>query len=200
MAKRLALLIGNSIFDHKDFPNLHVPGNDARDFRQVLQQYGGFEILDTPLNAPAEKVKQAIDELFGRAERGDLVLLYYSGHGYRDRNGRHYLIAKDSRPERLRSTAVAESFIQGAMSDSRSRHCIVILDCCFSGAFIEGKKSGAEPMLLEKLKGEASAILASSGKIQYSFEEKERNSLFTRYLLQGIKTGEADEDVLYGFA
>lgn len=195
MAKRLALLIGNKTFDHKNtFPNLRTPIDDVRNLARVLQEHSDFEILAALMDANVETINRAIDDLFSGVERGDLVLLYYSGHGYRDRNGQHYLIAKNSRPNRLRSTAISGTFIHDVMSDSRSRHQIIILDCCFSGAFIKGQKSGAEPLVLEELKGEGRAILASSGKIQYSFEEKGQNSLFTQHLLEGIETGEADED------
>lgn len=197
MARRLALLIGNQTFDNiKVFPDLRTPANDVRDFADVLKKYGGFEVLSTLVDATAEAIRQAIDDLFSEAERGDLTLLYYSGHGYKGRDARHYLIAKNSRPDRLPSTAVRETFIHDVMSISRSRHKVIILDCCFSGAFIKGRKGGVEPLLLEELKGEATAVLTSSGSIQYSYEsEKEgRNSLFTQYLLEGIKTGQADEN------
>ena len=48
--------------------------------------------------------------------------------------------------------------------------------------------------MLEKLRGEATAILASSGTIQYSFEQEGRYSLFTRHMLEGMETGHADKD------
>jgi uncharacterized caspase-like protein len=194
--RRLALLIGNSNFDDvQTFRHLHTPANDVKDFAQSLQTYGDFEMVETLINAPADQITRAIDDLFSQAETDDLVLLYYSGHGYRGRDGRHYLIAKDTQPKRLLSSGIRDTFIHEAIKNSRAKHRVIILDCCFSGAFVAGRKGGAgEPLLLEELTEEGTAILASSSTIQHSFEENCHHSLFTHYLLRGINTGQADED------
>jgi DNA-binding winged helix-turn-helix (wHTH) protein len=196
MGRRLALLIGNTTFDNpKTFPMLHTPANDIRDFARVLREYGSFEILNTLLDETSGIIDRAIDDLFSEAERGDLVLLYYSGHGYRGRTGNYYLASRNSHPKRMRSTSVPAFFIHDVMKSSRSRHKLIILDCCFSGAFIKDRKGGVrEPVLLTEMRGEAEAILASSGIVEYSFEEEGPNSLFTQYLIQGIETGKADQN------
>lgn len=196
MPRRLALLIGNTKFENsKSFPPLRTPVNDVQDFAAALKKYGDFEVFDMLIDATFETISQKIENLFSKAEQDDLILFYYSGHGFRGLDGRHYLVATNTQPDLLRSTGVSEAFIQDIMSNSRSQQRVVILDCCFSGGFITGRKSGVgEPLLFDELKGEATAILASSGTIQYSFEELGRNSLFTQFLLGGIKTGEADQD------
>ena len=188
--KRLALLIGNSSFDEvQTFRHLRTPPNDVKDFAQSLQTYGDFETIETLIDAPADQITRAIDDLFGQAEADDLVLLYYSGHGYRGQDGRHYLIAKDTQPKRLLSSGIRDTFIHEAIKNSRAKHRVIILDCCFSGAFVAGRKSGAgEPLLLEELMEEGTAILASSNTIQHSFEENCHHSLFTHYLLRGINS------------
>lgn len=195
MARRIALLIGNKIFNESDhFPTLLTPENDVRDLAEVLRTICEFEIFDQLIDKDAGNIRDAVEDLYGQVEKGDLTLLYYSGHGYKDTFGQHYLVAKNTSTKRLMNTGVHESFLHDVMRRSRTRHKIIVLDCCFSGAFIKGKKSGADSVVLEKLKGEASAILASSSNVQYSFEERERNSLFTHYVLEGINTGQADED------
>ncbi|GAB4528275.1 MAG: hypothetical protein Kow0063_04330 [Anaerolineae bacterium] len=196
MARRLALLIGNSKFiDAETFPELRTPGNDAHDLAELLEKNGDFEIVGVLLDEDAQTTLKEIERFYKQAERGDLTLLYYSGHGYRDANGVLYLVARDTNTGELLTTAVRESFINQAMEYSNSRHRIIILDCCFSGAFIEGRKGGPEEsVVLEKLRGQATALLTSSSRIQYSFQDEGRNSLFTHYLLEGIGTGDADED------
>ncbi len=198
MTKRSALLIGNTTFEYTEtFANLVTPANDAEDFAVILQQYGNFEIQDRLVNAPADLMRQRIESLFSEAEADDLVLLYYSGHGYRSSDGRFYLVAADSQPERLLSTGISESFIREVMHASRAQQRVIILDCCFSAKLAEGRKSAAlaEPLLLDELRAGATDILASSRALQHSFFDKNsRNSLFTQFLLQGIKTGQADRD------
>jgi hypothetical protein len=198
VARRLALLIGNSKFvDAETFPELRTPANDARDLAEVLEELGEFEIAGVHLDEDAQAIQTGIERFFTQADRGDLTLLYYSGHGYKDTKGVLYLVARNTQTDQLLTTGVRESFINDAMSYSNSRHRVIILDCCFSGTFIRDRKSGTtgtEALSLEELKGQANALLASSSRIQYSFQEEGRNSLFTRYLLEGIKTGKADEN------
>jgi len=193
VTKRLALLIGNSVFDDiGNFPKLRTPVNDAQDLAVVLEKHCDFEVLGTLMDADADTMRRAVEHLYHQAQRGDLTLLYYSGHGYKDRDARLYLAARNTQSDSILSTGVQESFIHDAMRLSNSRHRIVILDCCFSGAFVKGRKGSDKPILFEELKGEATAILASSGAIQHSFEEDGRNSLFTQYLIDGISSGLAD--------
>lgn len=194
--KRLALLIGNTNFeDNQTFYKLRTPANDVEDFAETLRTYGDFEPVKTLVDAKADTIKRAIDNLFSQAEYDDLVLLYYSGHGYRGHDGRHYLIAEDSQSDLILSSGIQDTFIHDAMKSSRAQHRVIILDCCFSGAFMPGRKGSiGEPLLLEELTGEGTVILASSNTIQHSFEETFHNSLFTRYLLHGINTGQADDD------
>jgi uncharacterized caspase-like protein len=195
MARRLALLIGNSQFvDTETFPALRTPTFDAQDCASMLQKHGDFEIVGLLLDEDAQVIRREMERFFNQAQRGDLVLLYYSGHGYKDTKGYLYLVARDTQTQELLTTGVRESFVRDAMSYSRSRHKVIILDCCFSGALIEDRKSGTESLVLDALSGEVTALLTSSSTIQYSFEEQGRNSLFTQYLLEGIETGQADEN------
>ncbi|MEL7246630.1 MAG: sulfatase-modifying factor protein, partial [Cyanobacteria bacterium J06573_2] len=74
---------------------------------------------------------------------------------------------------------------------------VIILDCCFSGAIATGMtaKDDGSIDLEEQLGGTGRAILTSSSSTQYSFEQEGSElSLYTRYLVEGIKTGAADTD------
>lgn len=72
----------------------------------------------------------------------------------------------------------------------------MILDCCFSGAFgdLLAKDDGSVD-LKTILGAEGRVVLTSSNSIQYSFEQQDGNlSIYTRYLIEGIRTGAADLD------
>jgi len=195
MTRRLALVIGNAQFeDAQSFPALRTPLNDARQFADTLKTHGHFEVVDLLLDQNADKVRLAINRLYSQAQRGDLTLLYYSGHGYKAPNGQLYLAASDTQASLIKATGIWETYLHEAMVDSPSRHRVLVLDCCFSGTFIGDAKAASQPLVFEQLAGEATAILASSGRVQYSFEEQGPTSLFTRHLLAGISSGEADED------
>lgn len=196
MTDRLALLIGNTKFDApENFPKLRTPANDVQDFARCLSRHGKFQIIDKLINKNVEVLKQAIEDFYiNRAKRGELTLLYYSGHGFRDKDGKFYLATKNTQFRRPWTIGIEDDFIRQVIHNSSCKHNVIVLDCCHSGAFIEGRKSGTEPLLFEKLEGITTAILASSRAAEYSFESKGRNSLFTYHLINGIKTGKADKD------
>jgi len=97
----------------------------------------------------------------------------------------------------LHATAVAANFIHDSMEQSRSRRQIIILDSCFSGAFPRGMvaRDDGKVDIAAQLGGEGRAILTATGSTQYAFEEDNQElSIYTRFLIQGIRTGDADLD------
>ena len=74
---------------------------------------------------------------------------------------------------------------------------MIILDCCFSGAFDPSliAKNDESVDLLGQLGAEVRVVFTSSSSTQYSFEQQGSDlSLYTRYLIEGIETGAADRD------
>jgi tetratricopeptide (TPR) repeat protein len=96
----------------------------------------------------------------------------------------------------LKSKAIAAQYVHDLMENSRSRRQVVILDCCFSGAFAKDMKAKGEAVDLQpQLGGEGRAVLTSSSATEYSFEQKEGAlSVYTEYMVEGLRTGIADMD------
>ncbi|MEM6425870.1 MAG: caspase family protein [Cyanobacteria bacterium P01_D01_bin.128] len=197
---KYALLIGVSQYQ----PGLNpLPGtaDDVKAMRSVLSHsdMGGFDEVQTLLNPEPLAMQEAIELFFSNCKKNDLALLFFSGHGIKDDQGRLYLSTpqtrKSDRGDLIRATAVPALFVQDVMGNSRCRRQVVILDCCFSGAFAEGmtaKESGAVD-IANQLGGEGRAVLTSSSSTQYSFEQAgEAGSVYTRYVVEGIETGAAD--------
>ena len=146
-------------------------------------------------------MQEAIEMLFSERTKDDLALLFFSGHGIKDDAGRLYfatrLTRKNRKGELVKATAVPANFVHDIMSNSRCRREIVILDCCFSGAFAEGMTAKDDGVVdvQRQLGGEGRAVLTASTSSQYSFEEQGSElSVYTRYLVEGIETGDADLD------
>ncbi|AFY46929.1 hypothetical protein Nos7524_1035 [Nostoc sp. PCC 7524] len=203
MAK-IALLIGVSEYEPGLNP-LPAAVNDTEAIRQVLahSEIGGFDEANITVlkNPQRQEMEEAIEHLFAGRQKDDLLLFFFSGHGIKDDTGRLYLATRTTRKtpkgDLIRSSAVAASFVHESMSRSRSKRQIVILDSCFSGAFAEGlsAKDDGTLNIREQLGGEGRAILTSSSSTQYSFEQQGSDiSIYTRYLLEGITTGAADND------
>ncbi|MBU7586431.1 MAG: caspase family protein [Nostoc sp. TH1S01] len=201
---KLALLIGVSEY-LPGLSALTAPPMDVREVKRVLQhpEMGGFAEADIQqlLNPEPQKMQEAIETLFSDRTKNDLVLLYFSGHGIKDETGKLYLATsltrKNSQGRLIKSTAVPASFVHNIMSESRSKRQVVILDCCFSGAFAEGwsAKDDGSVDIYTQLGGEGRVVLTSSTSTQYSFEQQGANlSTYTRYFVEGIETGAADTD------
>ena len=185
-----------------------LPGTliDIQEMQRVLQdpKVGGFDQVNLLPNPDVQTLQIRIERLFSEnRSRDDLILLYFSGHGVKDDNGSLYfatsLTRKNEQGSILLGTAVPTNFVQNCMSSSRCKRQILILDCCFSGAFANGmkaKSAGEEAIDIKtQLGGEGRAILTSSTATQVSDAgEGSAISIYTRYLVQGLDTGAADRD------
>ncbi len=152
-------------------------------------------------NPDPQKMQEAIETLFSDRQKDDLVVFYFSGHAIKDESGNLYLATcltrKNPQGQIIKSTSVPASFIHNIMNDSRCKRQVIILDCCFSGAFAQGwsAKDDGSVDIETQLGGERRVVLASSTSIQYSFQQQGDNlSTYTRYLIEGIETGAADLD------
>ncbi|MEO0839847.1 MAG: caspase family protein [Cyanobacteria bacterium J06643_5] len=202
MAK-VALLIGVSEYE----PGLNaLPAavQDVEAMRRVLvdPEMGDFADSDITVlkNPQPQKVRNEIYNLFANRKKDDLVLFYFSGHGIKDEKGKLYLSTRTTRKDNgklVKPSSIAASVLHESINDSRSQRQVIILDCCFSGAIATGMtaKDDGSIDLEEQLGGTGRAILTSSSSTQYSFEQEGSElSLYTRYLVEGIKTGAADTD------
>lgn len=203
MAK-VALLVGVSEYEPGLNP-LPAAVKDLDAMQEVLlhPEIGGFAASDIILlkNPNRQEMEESIEMLFANRHKDDLLLLFFSGHGIKDDTGRLYLGTSQTRKtpqgDLVRSSAVAANFVHENMGRSRSKRQVVILDSCFSGAFAEGlsAKDDGTIDIRTQLGGEGRAILTSSSSTQYSFEQEgEELSLYTRFLIEGMKTGAADTD------
>ncbi len=153
-------------------------------------------VLSNPDKGSMEK---AVEVLFADRQRDDLVLLYFSGHGLKDQKARFFLSTRDTGRDQKGNfslaTALAATKLQEYITDSSSQRQIIILDCCFSGALVQGMPIKGEFNIQEELGGKGRAILTSSSPIEYSFESEDNDlSIYTKYLVEGIETGAADKD------
>ena len=201
MAK-LALLIGISDYDKPGLNSLPAAVKDVVAMERILKapDMGGFDEV-TLLTNLTTQMPYEIEKFFSGRAKDDLVLLYFSGHGIKDDSGRFYfatrITEKNARNELIRSTAVPATFVHEVMKSCRAKRQVIILDCCFSGAFdpdFHTKDDGSID-LKSQLGAEGRVVLASSSSTQYSFEQQGSElSIYTRYLVEGIETGAGDRN------
>jgi hypothetical protein len=202
VARRLALLVATYRYQDSGLRQLAAPGHDAEALAEVLRdpEIAGFDVT-VLVNEPHHIVGETIGEFYHNRRRDDLVLLYFTGHGLKDDQGRLYLAMTNTKRDGLLFTALSAQQIDDAMESCSSRQKILVLDCCYSGAFPAGRIAKTDPQVhtLEKFQGKGRVVLTASDATQYSFEGNEiigqgTRSVFTRFLVEGLTTGDADLD------
>lgn len=205
---RKALIVACDTYDQEGLRRLRSPRADAAALAAVLgdPQIGGFDV-DVVHNEPAHEVQGRVEELFAECRPDDLLLLHLACHGLKSESGELFFAARNTRLSRLASTAVSADFVQRCMRASRSRSIVLLLDCCYGGAFGAGVSVraagpvdvvGSFPAGLEG--GRGRAVITASSAMEYAFEgetladDRSAPSVFTEALVRGLSTGEADRD------
>lgn len=208
--KRLALIIANDRYDNADLHRLRAPAKDAEALREVLsdERLGNFEV-DVVRNALHHEIAYKIEVLLADRQTDDLVLVHFSGHGLKNEKGELFLAAANTKPQYLSSTAVDSGAVVKLMRDSRARRKVLFLDCCYGGAFERGTIARAAPtfdvadlMKDDPDSGRGIAIVTAATAGQFSFEGGSlsdtdtdvKPSIFTGALVEGLRSGEADQD------
>jgi hypothetical protein len=198
---RAALVIATSRYDDPAFSKLRSPVRDAEDLAAVLgdPEIGGFTVT-TVVNQSDSQVKMAIAQFLEERAPDETVLVYISCHGIQDQAGRLYFATTNTEKARPRASALKSTDLEEELDECRARQQILILDCCFSGAFGDGHKGG--PDLEGRLfrPGRGRVVLTASRSYEYSFEGaaidsvSPAGSVFTTGLVKGLRTGDADAD------
>ena len=208
--QRKALIIANDTYEQGALQNLLAPAADAEALGRVsaIPQIGDFAV-QVVRNEPAHVIQAQIEELFSESRPDDVLLLHFSGHGLKSESGELFFAASNTRPNRLGSTAVSADFVQRCMRDSRSRSIVLLLDCCYGGAFAQGVKvrAAGDVNVLDSFPqgqvggGRGRAVITASSAMEYAFEgdqlgddQQHRPSVFTSALVEGLATGDADQD------
>jgi uncharacterized caspase-like protein len=199
---KFALLIGVSEYE-SGLASLPAAVKDVKAVQEILQhpEMGNFDDVKVLIDPGLLEMQAAVNTLFDDRKQQDLVLLYFSGHGITDEYGKFFFANRNTcktiQGKLNKGTAVPASFIHDVMSNCLSERQVIILDCCHSGAFPEGMtlRNAGTLNLKQELGGQGRIVLTSSTALQYSFERQgEDLAIYTRFLVEGIKTGAADLD------
>jgi len=202
--RRHALIIATGSYEHDGLRRLRSAPADAEALGGVLGDpaIGGFAV-DVLRDGSAQQVRSRIEDFFADRRPDDVLLLHLSCHGLKSESGDLYFTARDTRPQRLASTAISADFVQHCLRMSRSRSVVVLLDCCYGGAFARGvrvRAAGDVPVMDSFPPGRGRAVITASSAMEYAFEGDEladaaaTPSVFTSALVEGLRTGEADLD------
>src|SRR4051794_19474330 len=207
--RRRALLVATATYSDPALAALRAPTGDVAALATVLRDeaIGGFEV-EQLIDQPAEDLRREIETFFSEGRPQDLLLFYVSGHGVLSQSRRFYFATAHTSLGLLRSTAIEDGFVNDVMQSSRARSIVLVLDCCHSGAFGKGlsPKSAPSVDVEHRFEGQGRVVLSASTELEYAFEEADQaigiselepaapGSLFTRSVVEGLRSGDADLD------
>ena len=183
---------------------LTAPEHDADAFADVLKDpaIAGFDVT-VLVNEPHYVVGEAIADFYGGGAARTSRCSTSPATASRTTRAGCTWPWRNTRRDALTFTAISGAQLNDAMDASRSRRKVLILDCCYSGAFPAGRtaKSDEGVQTLERFQGKGRAVLTASDATQYAFEGDDLrgsgtgpSSVFTRHLVEAISSGAADLD------
>ena len=203
---RLALLVAADQFADPQLSALQAPQADIDALSELLtdREIGGFTV-ERLVNCTSQELRLSLHKLLSRREPDDFCLFHVSSHGLKDASGELYLATSDTQREYLEATSVEASYLRRQMDHSRAGAIVVLLDCCYGGAFERGTVARADSQvdlsgaLVPTTEGRGRAVITASTAIEYAFEgstmlpgAKPAPSVFTEAVVAGIRQGSAD--------
>jgi hypothetical protein len=210
-ARRVGVFIGISKFQDRKIRPLRVGDKDAVRMAAVMKAEGKLDeavlLLDEKATLAAIE-EQVLRRLPAATRPGDLVVLYWSGHGGQMASADgvgldEFLVPYDGRlgaADTLRSTMLLDKTFGRWVQALDGRKVIVILDACHAGGHAAGTPKAAKGTargFFEKALGymreidqKEAAVLASSLSSEVSYERREADlSVMTFFLVEKLRAG-----------
>ncbi len=183
-------LVSVGVSDYSKYPyrarSLRLPINDAKTVTEIYsinkQKKRSNGTIDYVLLldslATKDRIIRAMNKVYSQAEEDDIVIFFFSGHGY---NGGFCAFDGD----------VNYKDIRRAMSKSKSKNKMIFADACRSGG-LRGDHYSSIPSDDSDTKKANVMLLLSSRTNENSIERSDmQNGFFTEFLKKGLR-GSAD--------
>jgi len=138
-ANNHAYLIGINAYQN-GIPQLRTAVADAERLGKLLKESHGYTVLTLPRNgAPTLTTLRDLlhKKMLQEVGPNDRVLVYFAGHGIAldgEDGPEGYLVPADANRED-RNSFLSMTELNDALAKLPCRHLLLILDCCFAGAF-----------------------------------------------------------------
>ena len=187
--EKWALVIG--VDKCKALGELKVCAADARALKGLLKQ-AGYEVnlltddTDDLTSWPTiGNIKRGIERIAEVAVKGDVILLFFSGHGVTEGDQCHLVPVDGDRKQ-----AIPLAWVKQKLGSSAASHKLLVLDACHAGA-AKGV-NGIE--VSHKTRSDIVMLLSCKAK-QVSWPDEQRgHSVFSWYLLEGLRGAAAGPD------
>ncbi len=155
--------------------------------------------LITNENATLEAMRRTLDATLTAAEKNDVVILGFAGHGTPD----HRLVLHGTSVNDLPGTTFGMDELAQRFRDTRARAVILLLDCCFSGGAparvldvgLVPRNTIAFPLV--DVAGQGRILFAASSANQEALEDPQtRHGLFTKAVIDTLLAADVPLGVL----
>lgn len=86
--------------------------------------------------ATKERIKREMARLLSRANEGDMLIFYFTGHGAQDDTGATYFANYDADDDLARTALSVRSIFDTIERNFRGSRVLLTADCCYSGALV----------------------------------------------------------------
>lgn len=183
-----ALIIGVNDYLDENINKLDEPINDALRLKRVLKEKYTFEeenitLLRDPTRA---EIIEAFDDLAGKVQSEDNLLIFYAGHGVWDeRLKQGYWLPRDSK-QSSKAAWLSNGTIRDYIGGIKSRHTLLVADACFSGGIFKTRDVFTENRAVLELYKLPSRKAMTSGNMK-TVPDK---SVFMEYLIRRLNENE----------
>jgi TPR repeat protein len=202
--------IGIDNYDSAKVGKLNQAVADAKRFADALSTGYGISNKTMLLDKDATKkaILKALDDLDGRKQPPEAVIVYFAGHGTSFEFTKKdspvparvgYLIPRDadvdlsdtSRPDEWETEAIGMRFLVERIEKMKSRHVILVADACCSGFLTKRGALSETPEVVALLTDPSRSVLAATTQRQLASE-----GVFTTELVKQLGEGVKNEDAL----
>ncbi|WKN45255.1 caspase family protein [Tunicatimonas pelagia] len=187
---KVALVVGNNQYEESALRNAV---NDALSMESALASLG-FQVTKA-IDADSKTMREKIPAFVAQANRADVSLFYYSGHGL-EINGINYLVPVDNATGGIDKYININEVLEKIQSSSERDLNVVILDACRSSNFISAKD--AERIGLATISPPTGTLIAyatAPGETSSDGTSAEGNGVYTGQLIKQIVLPQRIEDV-----
>ena len=200
-----AILVGAQNYHRAT--NLRFTVNDVEQLAKTLENHGSYpteSILKMVDTAPNERfqplcasMKAELPRWLAKPGPEDLVLVYFTGHGFRDKkDGKLYLAPLDFDTRQPAKTGVAIQWLRAQLAKCPAKIKLLIIDSCHAGS---EKGENSESITAKELGAtfrdmrDVVTVASSTDDQKSQMWPEMKQSLFSFWLNQGLK-GHADGD------
>ncbi len=202
-SRHWALLIG--VEQYEKAPPLSYTTNDVAKIANTLCERGGVSrtrvlemvdgAIDKTLFPSKSNIMEQVPKFLTQPGPNDQVVIFFSGHGFRDEDDRMYLAPIDCDPADPAPGGIAVEWFRDQLSACKAELKLLVLDSCHAGSEKGDSQPGGvtakdlgEPF--RKLTG-VITLASSTGDEKSQLWHEKQQSLFSYWFNQGLQ-GHAD--------